>query len=160
MIIIILTLACLPLLANCQIDSVIANEKTVWVEGDHIAMSKERAVSFINMEDSLVFFRSKLKEYDNVLQDAKVALFYSDETIKSLIEERDLYAQKVFEVEQKLGLETEKNLLQSNRIASIVLQKKNIQRKYDKVKVQRDWLIGGVVGTTVIAIVAVLISAL
>lgn len=150
---IILILVSLPFMADCQTDS-------IWIEGDHICMNKQKAIHFAEMKDSLLYLKSVVAECDNILKDTRASLLYADSTIASTIAERDLYIKKIDVLNQKLGIEEEKQQLLSNRVESLIIVTKEAEKQQRKIKVQRDVLIGVSVGTGVAALISILILAL
>ncbi len=148
----ILILLLMPLLGDCQTN--------VWVEGDNVCMTKEKAIHFLEIEDSLSFFKQNLNQCDILLKDCQVSLGKGGDAVNKLMQERDLYARKVNELQESVGIFKDKNIILSSQVESLAIKTKELEKNRKKIKVQRDILIGVGSATVIMAVVSIIIAAI
>jgi chromosome segregation ATPase len=123
-------------------------------------MTKEKAIHFLEIEDSLSFFKQKLNQCDILLKDCQVSLGKGGDAVKKLMQERDLHARKVNELQESIGIFKDKNIILSSQVESLAIKTKELETKHKKIKVQRDILIGVGSATVIMAVVSIIIAAI
>ena len=150
---IIVILLLTALFANCQTDS-------IWVDGDNVCMNKEKAIQFAKMKDSLIFLKKDLEIRESLLLDCDVLVKSSQKTIEGLQKECSILAQKIGEIESKLGIQEERLVLKENELKSVVILAQKNEKERKQFEIQRDILIGAGASLVVTVIVLIIVNSI